>query len=455
MIKEIHISSIASIRKPITLSFLRNNIIIGNNCSGKTALCDAISCLYEYKSVYSEPARFPGEHVLLKGLNHPPNHKPIHIERELTVKSNTVVEDTLRINERETLDYYSLSSLLKIIYIRDSILDKVKSENELSRFCLGHLTGWTGEPLSYNYRLLDSLIRRILLIDQRLIEDANWGKNGNQRVKLWEQDFWHNTINHLSHGEFYKLLIEFSILMAESSSSNRPSLVILDGLLNSIDNKGIIAVGKRINSIMNPNIQFIFTTWKKEAADLIDLDCLIELERENGNTTVKISKQTPKGLHESEKLCTRFKEGNEDLFINTIITPLLLRLGFMSLNPIRHHGPGELGIDIGPFIGKGFEWRSSLCGAQVKTAKLTARSGHKNNINILIDQVKTAIANKFRNPSSASMDRLDYIFVFLSQHPTNDALTTFNNAFDGDRRVILLDPSRIAELIWKYGLESV
>ena len=132
--------------------------------------------------------------------------------------------------------------------------------------------------------------------------------------------------------------------------------------------------------------------------------------------------------------------------------PLLIKMEFSLVSRIQHHGPGELGLDIGPFVGSGFEWRKAFCGAQVKCAKLNAKSGDKNNITTLIDEVEKALYNKFFDETNAMESKLDYVFILLSQHPTVEALNTFHNAFMGERKIILLDPTRIAELVCKYGV---
>jgi hypothetical protein len=146
-----------------------------------------------------------------------------------------------------------------------------------------------------------------------------------------------------------------------------------------------------------------------------------------------------------------YESGKEDEFINSIVMPLLFKMGFSLVNRVQYHGPGELGVDVGPFLGPGFEWRNAFCGAQVKCAKLNAKSGDKDNINVLIDEVKKALYNNFYDMTNALESKLDYLFVFLSQYPTIEAMNTFDNAFMGERKIIVLNPMRIAELIWKYG----
>ena len=41
-------------------------------------------------------------------------------------------------------------------------------------------------------------------------------------------------------------------------------------------------------------------------------------------------------------------------------------MSFTNIKRVNHHGPGELGIDIGPFIGYGFEWRNVILGSKLK-----------------------------------------------------------------------------------------
>ena len=82
MLREFCITKFASINKPVTLQLGRTTLIIGNNGAGKTAICDAISCLFDYRSAFSQRGRFSGD-ALLQGTVSKNEGLETVIEREL------------------------------------------------------------------------------------------------------------------------------------------------------------------------------------------------------------------------------------------------------------------------------------------------------------------------------------------------------------------------------------
>lgn len=452
MLSEVNITKFASIRKPLSLPFGKNTLVLGANDTGKTAICDAISCLFEYQSVFSKSrGRFSGDSALLHGKTVNERGAQTLIEREIKLFHREIIQDHLRINGNETNDFNSLSAILRIVYVEDRMLIEIKSGRDLAKFCLSHLTGWSRELSKQHFLSLRPFTKIFNSNHNRMVEAIEWLPTGKLRIKNWEQDLW-LAFGNLSHSQRCILLTEVSLVLGHLFSKYRPVLIMFDSILTYLDRANIIKVANRINSIANPNLQFLFTTWKEKADSLMHPDCTIKLMNDgHGSVISSLVERTPKGILQIEEKIKSYKSGKEDEFINSVVIPLLFKMGFSLVSRIQHHGPGELGLDIEPFVGPGFEWREAFCGSQVKCTKLNAKSGDRNNINVLIDQVKKALHNKFYNMTSAVESKLDYVFVFLSQYPTTPALITFNSAFMGERKVIVLNPMRIAELIWKYG----
>lgn len=453
MLSEVTITKFASIRKPLRLPFGKSTLVLGTNAAGKTAICDAISCLFEYQSVFSKSrGRFSGDSAFLQGKTINERGVQALVEREIELFNREIIEDRLRINGNETNDFNSLSSILKVVYVEERVLAKIKSGRDLAKFCLSHLAGWSRGLSKQHFLSLKPFTKIFNSNQNRMVESIEWLPTGKLRIKNWEQDFW-LSFKGLSGSERCILLTEVALVLGHLFSKYRPALIIFDSILTPLDRANIIKIANRINSIANPNLQFLFTTWKEEVDSLMHPDCTIKLVNDgHGSVISSLEKRTPKGILQIEERIKSYKSGKEDEFINSVVMPLLFKMGFSLVSRIQHHGPGELGLDIGPFMGPGFEWREAFCGSQVKCTKLNAKSGDKNSINVLIDEVKKALHNKFYNMTSAVESKLDYVFVFLSQYPTTEALNTFNSAFMGERKIIVLNPIRIAELIWKYGV---
>jgi len=458
MLRELFITKFASINHPIKLKFGRNNLILGKNATGKTAICDSIKCLFEYDTIFLKDfAKFSGGLVSIQSKNIIKNNININLERIIRLESKKIINDILKINGKETNDYDALSSILKVIYVTERVIRQINDDRSFAKFCYSYLANWSKGLTKQHFFSLQALSDRYNSLPNRMFEQIDWQANGKIFVKQWDSAFLNKSYSTLSGGERCIFLADISILLGQQFSEFRPTLVILDDVLTHLDDKHMYKIRDRINAIANPNLQFLFTTWIPKAETIIKPDCIIRLERkklESGMSTSvsDVILKTPFEILAYERKIKQFKSGNEDSFINSVVIPLLYKMGFSTISRIHHHGLGELGVDVGPFTGSGFEWRNSFCGVQAKAVKLNATSGSSNNINVLIDEVKKALNNKFYDSVNSFYSKLDYVLIFLSQYPTPEALKTINDTFEGDRRVILLDPMRIAELIWKYGV---
>jgi hypothetical protein len=449
MLTEINIARFASIKQPMRIELGKTTLIQGHGAVGKTAICDAIACLFDYRAAFTaSKARFSGDHVILRATCADAQGTKHDVLREIERRKQSIISDRLVLDEVETNHHESLSAILKVIYIRDSMRRTVKTGKEVAKFCIETLIGQPRAPRGPLRKSLRALERAVNTQPDSLVEELRWQADGVLRTKNWHQDFWLN-YGGFSGGERYQVLIELALALARMSTRFRPVMVIMDNVYV----RDYEALARRMDSCTEPNLQFVLTTWQEGLESALHPDCFIKLGVENRESFVKETRfMTPEPVLRAELAIASFGSGHEDEFINTVVVPLLRNMGFGPVERIQHHGPGELGLDIGPFTGAGFEWRKAFCGAQVKCVKLNAKSGSKNNIQHLIDQVNKALNNRFFDEATARDSGLDYVLVFLSKHPTPEAIKTFNSRFEGDRRVIVLTPRKIAELVVKYGV---
>lgn len=454
MLKKLYIENFASIYQPIELEFGRINLLVGDNGTGKTAVSKAIKILFDYGSVYSKGFNmFSGNRTIIQGYFHNKLNNEVYIKRIIERVNNDIYNDQLEVNNRIVNDFAYLSSQFIVLLHKTyrNYNDEFKTGIDLATFCINNLTGMYSEIKKEHFVLLNSLVKDINENTYRLIDSLNWEEDGSLLVKLWGENC---KIDYtaLSNGEQSLVCAEIYLSLSHMFSDYKNVFLIFDDFPTGVVGDLFDRLINRIESITKPNIQVLFTTWKDEVDTKIKPDCKIKIERlEEGPTQIfEITKRTPRGIKDIEgKIISKFNN-NEDEFINTIVIPLLYRMSFINVKKVIHHGPGELGIDIGPFVGSGFEWRDIILGAQIKTYKLDSSSGSSKNINILIDEIKKALNNSFYIDSLNIKTKLDFVLAILSQHPTIEALNTFYSAFDGERKVILLTPDKIAELVWKY-----
>jgi len=117
----------------------------------------------------------------------------------------------------------------------------------------------------------------------------------------------------------------------------------------------------------------------------------------------------------------------EDPLIDDVVIPLLRKLGFRNVGRVSHHGPGEAGVDIGPFsklnpLGY-LEWY----GAQTKAEKITA--GGSGNVDKIINQLEEA----FRTPRNyMGQDVMIHtMYLICSKDVTHDADVQLDIAIKG------------------------
>lgn len=453
MLKSISIENYAGISNPIFIELGRITYIQGNNDMGKTSIAEAIELLFDYNIPYDRNiCRLRGKKTLLSGTLEDANNKEIRVKRIIERENNIIHRDSLIIDDIPSNDYKGINSRFSVL-LHKAYSTIFESDSKLAAYCIKSLTSWNLDLKIQHYKILDELTNFINNNTERLIEHIFWDENHRLKVKLWnsECELYYDTI---SGGEKNTVCAEIFISLSQMFCSHRSALVIFDDLPTRIVGDFMRRIYNRIDKIIQPNIQFIFTSIREEDKTIFNSDKYIELTKENDIIKVeKMISRRPKEILEIEnKIMSQFNN-KEDEFINTLIVPLLRNMGFRTTKRISSHGPGELGLDIGPLLGKGFEWRNIVIGAQVKACKLTGKSSSSSSINTLIDEIKKALYNSFYLDELNIDTKVDYVLAITSQYPTDDAMTTFNHAFNNDRRVLLITPSKLAELIWKYNVK--
>ena len=391
MLENISIENYASIKKPVVLNLGKINYIIGDNSSGKSAICQAIELLFDYNA--SDLARLSSYRSVIQGNFLNRFNNDVHVKRIIEHEKCCIDNDILEVNGEVTNDYAYLSSQFKVFLHETYSLKKYKTGIDIAKLCISNLTGWNKDIEERHFGILNNLIRVINENPYRIVENLSWENNNKLIVKMWGK----KPIDYscLSSGEQSEVCVEIFITLSEMFNEYKDVLIIFDDLPTKLVGNAFVQFVKRLESITKPNIQFLLTSIN-DVTRVIQPDCIIRIMKISGQTTVVDTiKRTPKGIKDIESKIVEKFINNEDEFINTLIIPLLYKMCFTNIHRVNHHGPGELGIDIGPFIGSGFEWKSVVLGAQVKAQKLDAHSGSRNNINGLIDEVKKAFNNLF------------------------------------------------------------
>lgn len=453
MLKNVSIEGYASIFDPIALELGKRNYIVGKNEAGKSAICEAIRILFDYNKAYSSYSkRYSKNKVVITGEFTDENNNNIEIKRVIILKEKRIINDSLIINNSVINDYNYISSKFKVFSIDPYDLKRFNSGKFLAHFCIKNLTGWDEQIRKEHIRILESIAKNINENPNRLVDYIKWKPDGALKVKLWDKDnaFYYSN---LSTGEQLEVCAEITLTLSKMFLEYRNVLILFDNLPTKFSANTLKNFITRIDKINNPNIQFIFTSWEKEKIKIVQPDCIIKIRKQEKTSKVfDICKKTPQGIKSIENMIIKKYHNKEDEFINTLILPLLSKMKFSNVKRVSFHGPGELGIDIGPFLVDSFEWRYSIYGAQVKACKLNATSSGFNNINTLINEIEKAMNNHFYLDEFNSRVKLDYVLAIASQYPTNEALQTFYSRFENERKIILITPDKLAKLIWKYGI---
>ena len=132
--------------------------------------------------------------------------------------------------------------------------------------------------------------------------------------------------------------------------------------------------------------------------------------------------------------------------------PALRALGFEQVSRVSHHGAGEHGFDIQLFHKLVFPGRIAYFGAQVKAGNIGSRSSGSGTVSELIDQLKKMLTLKVVDPATQLRTSVDYALAIVSGRLSPDAQRIFDDAFEGNRRVVLWDAQRFASVLYEAGV---
>lgn len=148
-------------------------------------------------------------------------------------------------------------------------------------------------------------------------------------------------------------------------------------------------------------------------------------------------------------------ELKEDHFINKILIPLLVRMGFQNIEKTSFHGFGELGKDIKPFCIVGPFWERNYYAAQVKSGDIDSSAGSKNSVNKLIEQIEKILFVKFIDPIENVKRSVDKAIVIISGDFKGESLRIIQDKFEGKPNIILINGDRLLNLINRYQISNL
>jgi len=113
---------------------------------------------------------------------------------------------------------------------------------------------------------------------------------------------------------------------------------------------------------------------------------------------------------------------------------------------------GEHGFDIQLFHKSVFPGRVAYFGAQVKAGNVGSKSSGSGTVSELIDQLKKRLTFKGVDPATQLRTSADYALAIISGRLSPDAQRLFDDAFEGDRRVVLWDTQSFASVLYEEGV---
>lgn len=149
------------------------------------------------------------------------------------------------------------------------------------------------------------------------------------------------------------------------------------------------------------------------------------------------------------------RELKEDNFIDKILIPLLVRMGFQNIEKTSFHGFGELGKDIKPFCMVGPFGERNYYAAQVKSGDIDSSAGSKNSVNKLIEQIEKIVFVKFIDPIENVKRSIDKALVIISGDFKGESLRIIQDKFEGRSNIILINGDRLLNLINRYQISNL
>lgn len=457
MIKAIEIASYGSIKGTIKVPLGNITLLQGPNATGKTVICRAIATALTTDGVFLvQSCGRVASKVAIEFVHQ--TLGVIKLEREFRLTQNNheseilFAQNDVRVNGTLRPDLSILSGLVNVVYLSSyddpySTISRYLREDRFfqiaARF-LGYFdlssdaaTNAVIEILRrINYRQ-DRAFRKIEIRDKR-IYFQHWDK---ETLFQYESS---------GSGDKALLLSDFFLEAATFVGQYRHVLLILDDFPTLLTSERFF---ERYRQLSSPNIQVIMTTVRYGLEETLGVDKIIELDSgSNGISIRNIRSINCPILTTIERKIESYKSGSENDFLEEFVLPVLRALGFMQVRRVSYHGAGEHGFDIPLFHKQVFAGRVAYFGAQIKTGNVGSKSSGVGTITELIDQLKKMLTVRTIDPATQLRTSVDYALAIISGSLTSDAQRLFDDAFEGDRRVLLWDTQRFASVLYDEGV---
>jgi Restriction endonuclease len=154
------------------------------------------------------------------------------------------------------------------------------------------------------------------------------------------------------------------------------------------------------------------------------------------------------------RLRSRIQSVGEDALLELIVLPLLARMGFEGLRKVRFHGREEFGRDVMPFRRSTVFGTLEYAAVQTKATKIHGTAAQRGTAAEVIAQAQQALNVSFVDELDNQRKRLDKFIVISSAEITPSARRHIEDAFEGNRQLILIDLDRLVALVRQHRLHQ-
>lgn len=143
---------------------------------------------------------------------------------------------------------------------------------------------------------------------------------------------------------------------------------------------------------------------------------------------------------------------DENSFIDLVLIPLLQYMGYQNVKRVLHHGPNEFGQDIRLFYKVDEFGRRIYYGAQVKAVKISSTANDiRGNVAAICNQLDAALNIEFTDDEDNVNKKIDIMMLITSKQINDNAKIFLHNKYP-NRQLLVLDGSKISELVNKYNM---
>lgn len=464
MIKAIEISSYGSIQDTIRVPLGRVTLLHGSNGSGKTMICRAIATALTSEGPV--PLQLWGKasskaKVAIEFAH--PTLGALKLEREFSIAPQVAIEkeiifvqNEVRVDGTMRPDISILSGLVNFVYLSSCHDPYSISSGDLpeDRFfqVSARFLGYVDSSSDAARKAVLEILRRVNQRQDRAFRKIE-ARDGGLYFQHWDKDalFPYGTSG---TGDKAHLLSDFLLEAATLLGQYRHVLLILDDFPTQLVSDRFL---HRYHQLSSPNIQVIMTTIREGVENMLGADLIVELEEPgdggDNNTRIRNTRPIPRPMSTTiEQIIESYKSGMETEFLDEFVVPALRALNFEQIRRVSHHGVGEHGFDIQLFHKSVFPGRVAYFGAQVKAGNVGSKSSGSGTVSELIDQLKKRLTFKGVDPATQLRTSADYALAIISGRLSPDAQRLFDDAFEGDRRVVLWDTQSFASVLYEEGV---